>query len=107
MEHTLEVEEREVGMLYLDSVRVHICPTPDATTENIRAARTGWAGEDEEASEEAPGVDLQDRSHVVVAAKAVFQLSSAAKLNYYLTGPPRYDMSVSDVQCLRSLLDIV
>lgn len=105
MEHTLEIEERQMGLMCLENVRVHVCPSPEASIENIRAAHTGWAGDEqeqeqeqeqqvEEASEGA-GSPAQEGGHVMVAVTAVFHLTSTAKVNYFYPGPPRYDMSVS------------
>jgi hypothetical protein len=118
LQHKLRVVEREVTFGYIKDLKVHLSPSPLPTEESIWGARRKESSEVDSQSkdnsslseeEETPDSDMEEleltlaggctedkEQHVHAVIDAVFQLRTYASLNYFVEGPPSYNLSVSD-----------
>lgn len=107
LKHTLSVVAREVSFGYVKDVKLYMSASGEPTEESIWGRRrrneirsseidsSGEAGEQVDATSKnsSGSSDLCEQRHVHAVVNAVFQLRSSAALNYFMPGPPRYDLS--------------
>ena len=100
MEHALVVHERHLAFMQLDAITVHVLKSRSPPEESTETADTEAVGEvggsAEQEEEEEEDDDDDERKHVLAQVTLTYQLRSDATLRYFLPGPPRYDLKVSE-----------
>eukprot|EP00603_Paraphysomonas_imperforata_P005962 CAMPEP_0114425110 /NCGR_PEP_ID=MMETSP0103-20121206/7060_1 /TAXON_ID=37642 ORGANISM="Paraphysomonas imperforata, Strain PA2" /NCGR_SAMPLE_ID=MMETSP0103 /ASSEMBLY_ACC=CAM_ASM_000201 /LENGTH=379 /DNA_ID=CAMNT_0001593923 /DNA_START=183 /DNA_END=1322 /DNA_ORIENTATION=- len=112
LKHSLSVVAREVSFGYVKDVKLYMSASEEPTEESIWGRRRkdvvqcndkdidsndnsadATSSSDRITSSISSRGDLCEQRHVHAVVNAVYQLRSSAALNYFMPGPPRYDLS--------------